>query len=272
MGNLLRVELFKVIRGKVFWVLTGIITIVSFAVVFLFFLNEKGILEKMDGLDISVEVHPEVTDIVPASGITFFIEQIHAPDVFLTILLISVLGAFIIATENATGVIKNTVSIGYRRMEVYLAKIIVYSFSSIGLILIFPVILGVWGSLFFGIGDWPAPKLLVQTGKIALLTCVYVIAFSSIVMLFAMMANSSGIAFIISLGFYLLLGPVLNLLAYQYVLFEKINHYSIYNRFSLLSMSDLTVKDVLELGALPVVTAVIFIIIGIAIFKKKDIQ
>lgn len=272
MSNLLRVELFKLIRSKVFRILLTIITFISFSVVFLFFLNEKGILEKIDGMDISVEVHPEATEFVPASGIHFLIEQIHAPDAFLTILIISVLGSFLIATENSTGVIKNTVSIGYRRTEIYIAKNIIYSLSSVGFMLFFAIVLGVFGSIFFGIGDWPTAELIIQSGKIILLTCLYVIAFSSIIMLFAMMANGSGIAFLVSLGFYLIFGPVLNLLAYQYVIFEKLNHYSIYNRFTLLSGSDLATKDLLELGALPLVTMLIFMIIGIAIFKKKDIQ
>lgn len=272
MSNLLRVELFKVIRGKVFWILLGIITIISFAVVFLFFLNEKGILEKIDGMDISVEVHPEATEFAPASGIHFLIEQIHAPDLFLTIIIISVLGSFLIATENSTGVVKNIVSIGYRRIEIYLAKNIVYSLSAIGFMLFFASILGVFGSIFFGFGDWPAPEMLAQTGKMIALTCLYAIAFSSIVMLFSMMSNGSGFAFLVSLGFYLIFGPVLNLLSYQYVIFEKLNHYSIYNRFTLLSHSDLAAKNLLELGILPFVTAMIFMVIGIVIFKKKDIQ
>lgn len=272
MSNLLRVEFFKLIRSKVFWILLGVIAFISFAVVFLFFLNEKGILEKIDGMDISVEVHPDATEFAPASGIHFLIEQIHAPDAFLTILIISVLGSFLNAAENSTGVIKNTVSIGYRRIEIYIAKNIIYSLSSIGFMLLFAIILGIFGSIFFGIGDWPATELLVQTGGIIVLTCLYVIAFSSIVMLFAMMSNGSGIAFLISLGFYLIFGPVLNLLAYQYVIFEKLNHYSIYNCFTLLSGSDLATKDLLELGILPLVTTIVFSVIGMVIFKKKDIQ
>lgn len=272
MSNLLRVEVFKIIRSKVFQILLAIITFISFSVVFLFFLNEKGILEKIDGMDISVEVHPQASEFVLASGIGFLIEQIHAPDAFLTIIIISVLGSFLITTENSTGVIKNTVSIGYRRIEIYLAKKIVYSLSAILLILVFSVTLGIFGSIFFGIGDWPATELLIQTGKIILLTCLYVIAFASVVMLFAMMANSSGFAFIASLGFYLIFGPALNLLAHQYVFFEKLNHYSIYHRFSLLAGSDLAGNDLLGLGMLPVIWTIIFVVIGTIMFKKKDIQ
>lgn len=272
MNNLLRVEIFKIIRGKVFWMLLSIITAVAFALVILLFMNEKGILEEIDGVDITVEVDPQVSGVTPASGMDFFIEQIYAPDVFITILLISVLGSFLIATEHATGTIKNTVSIGYHRIEIYVAKYIIYAISSIVLILISPVILGVIGSLFFGVGDWPETEVLIQSGKITLLTCLYVIAFSSVVMLFAMVVNSSGLAFLVSLGFYLIFGPVLNLLAHQYVSFEKLNHYSLYNRFSLLADNDLAVKDLIELGMLPVIWGIIFVVIGLVIFKKKDIQ
>src|SRR5690625_1541700 len=107
MSNLLRVEIFKIIRGKVFWVLLSIITAITFALIILLFMNDKGILEEIDGVDITVEVDLQVSEATPASGIDFFIEQIHVPDAFITILLISVLGSFLIATEHATGVIKN---------------------------------------------------------------------------------------------------------------------------------------------------------------------
>src|SRR5690625_3559184 len=105
MNNLLRVEIFKVSRGKVFWVLLSIITAITFALVILLFMNEKGILEEIDGVDITVEVDPQVSEATPASGIDFFIEQIYAPDAFITVLLISVLGSFLIATEHTTGAI-----------------------------------------------------------------------------------------------------------------------------------------------------------------------
>lgn len=275
MSNLLRVELFKVVHGKVFWVLFNIVIMISLLIVVLFFLGEKGILEKLeelDGVDITVEVDQSQSELLSANGINLLIDQIQEPGPFLTVFIISVLGSFLIATEYSNGVIKNIVSIGYHREEIYFAKYIIYTLSSIVLVLIFPVAFGFFGTLFFGLGDWPTSEILIQTGKIVFLNFLYVIAFSSVVKLFSNIVNSSGLAFIVSIGFYLIFGPVLDLLSYQYVIFEKLNHYSIYNRFSLLSNSNLASKDLLELGMLPVIWTAIFVTVGLIMFKKKDIQ
>lgn len=272
MTNLLRVELFKFCRSKVFWVLIGITVIVSFLLILLLFLDENGTLEKIEGMKITAEMEGEATELLPIGGMKVLIEAIHAPDLFITILLISILGSFFIAVDHSTGTIKNMVSIGYHRTQIYLAKLAIFSLGSIVLILFFALIMGVFGSIFFGIGDWPTTEILVQTGKILFLTCVYVISFSSIILMFSMIANGSGIAFLLSFGFYLVFGTTLNLLGQQFTLFEKLNHYAVYNRFAMLAERELTYADIIELMSIPIITSLIFIFIGVMIFKKKDIK
>src|SRR5690625_516883 len=144
MTNLLKAEHFKLIRSRVFWVLVSILVALSFLLVFLVFLDENGTLEKMEGVKITAEVSEQATEFLPSSGVRFFIEAVHAPDLFITVLLISILGSFLIATESSTGVMKNIVSIGYRRSKIYLAKTIVFSLGSVVLILLLTLLLGVF--------------------------------------------------------------------------------------------------------------------------------
>src|SRR5690625_6562761 len=80
MSNLLRVELFKVVHGKVFWVLFNIVIMISLLIVVLFFLGEKGILEKLeelDGVDITVEVDQSQSELLSANGINLLFDQIQ---------------------------------------------------------------------------------------------------------------------------------------------------------------------------------------------------
>src|SRR5690625_4718016 len=113
MLNLLRVEQYKLIKNKVFWVLVSIIVAVALLSVFLFFLEEKGLIKAVEGENFSIVVNEQEAEFIPMNGIAFFMEI--TPEWMVTVLLISVLGAFMIATENSIGTIKNTVSIGYNR-------------------------------------------------------------------------------------------------------------------------------------------------------------
>ena len=65
MLNLLRVEQYKLIKNKVFWVLVNIIVAITFLTVFLFFLEEKGIIEatEYEGFFV-IEVNEEATEIL----------------------------------------------------------------------------------------------------------------------------------------------------------------------------------------------------------------
>lgn len=274
MLNLLRVEQYKLIKNKVFWVLVSIIVAVTLLSVFLFFLEEKGIIEATEDEGfIIIEVNEDETEPLQNDGISFFMDTIYGPDWSITVLLISVLGAFMIATENSNGTIKNTVSIGYRRREIYFSKLAVFSIASIALYIFIAVAFGVFASLFWGIGNIPPMEEFILIGKIVVLSSLYLISFASIVMLFSVNVKGSGLAILISFPFFLLFGPFLTLLGQKYILFEKVNHYSVYYRFMTIVESDLNqIKVLLELITIPVITSMIFIILGMITFQKKDIQ
>src|SRR5690625_361744 len=274
MLNLLRVEQYKLIKNKVFWVLVSIIVAITFLTVFLFFLEEKGIIEATEDEGFFViEANEEATETLQNDGISFFVDTILSPDWAMTVLLITVLGAFMIATENSIGTIKNTVSIGYSRHQIYLSKLVVFIIGIIALHLLISVAFGVFGTLFFGIGDLLSMDEFFLIGKIGLLSSLYFISFAAIVMFFSMIVRGSGLAILVSFSFFLLFGPFLMFLGQKYILFEKTYHYSVYYRFMTIVGSDLNqAKTLLELITIPVITSVVFIILGMLIFKKKDIQ
>lgn len=272
MLNLLRVESYKMRKNKVFWVLTNLIVAVACISVILFFLEEKGVIKAVEDEGFTLmEIQTEEMVFIPLSGIAFFMD--NTPEWTITILLISVLGAFMISTENSSGTIKNLASIGYGRPQIYLAKLTVFLIGTILLHLLISVAFGFFGTVFFGIGEIPPIEEIVHMGKIGLLSSVYLLAFSAITMFFAMIVRGSGMAILVSLTCYFAFGPFLMSLGRQYVFFEHINHYSVYYRYMTIVASDLNQVSVLvELIAIPAITAIVFIGLGIIMFQRKDIQ
>lgn len=272
MINLLRVESYKMRKNKVFWVLANIIIAVACISVILFFLEEKGIIQPVEDEGfVMMDVQVEEMDFEPISGITFFMDV--SPEWTITILLISVLGAFMVSTENSSGTIKNLASIGYERYQIYLAKLIVFVIGTIILHWLTSIAFGFFGTLFFGIGEIPAVEEIVRMGKVGLLSDFYLMAFTAIVMYFSMIVRSSGMAILVSLTCFFAFGPFLTSLGQQYVFFENINHYAVYYRFMTIVGSDLNDMGVLlELIAIPTITAFVFICLGMFTFQRKDIQ
>lgn len=269
MSNLLRAEWYKLFRNKAFWILSLIVIGLTFLLVLLPYLDYRGML---DETGVTVELHDKATAAYPLSGIKLFIESIHSPDLFLAVLLISILGVFFITNENANGTIKNLVSIGYQRQKIYLSKLIAFVSGSVALVLLFSISFGIFGSLFFEIGAWPDSELLINAGKFLLLSILFIIAFAAIAMFFSIMPRGTGVGLLLSVGFYLVAGAGLRMLSYNYQIAEKIQKYAVYYRYSTLADNDLSLANVFELTMIPFSTAVIFIVLGLIVFQRKDIS
>ncbi|HLR74948.1 MAG TPA: hypothetical protein VK077_06710, partial [Virgibacillus sp.] len=110
------------------------------------------------------------------------------------------------------------------------------------------------------------------TGKMIVVSMLLLLGFSSIVMLFAMMARGSGVSILLSLGFYFLAGAGLRMVGYKYTIGETLNTYSVYYRYSTLPENSLDISNIVELSLIAVITLVVFIVIGALIFQRKDIS
>lgn len=269
MSNLLRAEWFKLLRNKAFWVLMTIMAILSFLLVLLSYLDVQGVFDQIDGL--TIEVSDEATESSELNGIKMFLESLYSTDLSLKILLISIVGAFFIANENANGTIKNLVSIGHSRRNIFVAKFLILLIGSMIIIFSMPFLIGILGSLFFGMGDWPVNELLLHTGKITLISFISLISFLAIVMYFSVISRSKGVALVWSFGFYLLAGTGLGLLS-SYPFGKIINKYSVYYRYTTLLESNLSSALMIEVALIAVVTALFFILLGLFSFQRKDLS
>ncbi|MFD2131201.1 ABC transporter permease subunit [Pseudogracilibacillus auburnensis] len=275
MSNLLRVEFYKLIRTKVLWILLIISALFSFMLVSLFYMEGQGTLEKIEEFSDNITVEKMETDPneedIPHSGVNIFMVSALSGDVFINILFICIIGAFFITNEYSSGTIKNLVSAGYSRNQIYISKLIVYSMISIVLTLSFAIFMGLFGTMYFGFGEFPPIEDVMRLVKVLLLLCLYVTSFVSIAMLFVIIARGTGMALLLSFGFYLIIGSGLKFLSFQFTLFEKISKYSVYSLYPLIGESDLGSKDLFQFINVPFITILIFIFIGISYFKKQDI-
>jgi len=264
MFNLLRADVYTLNRSKVWWVLSGIITVLAFFLVFFPYLEKIGAFDTIETMD--------NTGLDELSSIQITVEALSQPDVFFSTLIFSALAAFFISSEYSNGTIKNVTSMGYRRVFIYLSKMSVFTVGGIILIMLFYVIPATFGALFFGVGEWPAKEILIDTGKILLLSLLYYVALAAIVTFFSFLCRGSGTALLTSFGFYLLVGTGFSFLGAQYTFWEKFNEYSVYHLFSTIGERVTQQGEMFHLIGVPIGTIIIFTTLGLILFQRKDIQ
>lgn len=270
MFNLLKAEWFKLWRSRPLWIIIALIFALFFTFVLFTYLADIGVLDETGS--VRVEVNESVTEEAPLSGIKLLIESAYGPDLFSIILIISFLGAFFLTSENSIGTIKNVVATGHHRWQIYLAKMLALMFGSLILSVFFMLIPAVIGSISFGIGEWPNTDMLINTLKILLISWLYYFAFASIVTVFAMISKGTGVASLLSIGYYLLAGPGLNFIGAKYAIFDKISVYSVYNMFYKVGERVFEQASLLAVIITPIITIIGFTVIGILLFQRKDIQ
>lgn len=266
MSNLLKGEGFKLLRNRTLLYLLIIETLIAFAVVFISFLDEQGLLERIDGLTVEVEQEVAMT------GMYMMLQWLQTPELFINILLLIILGAFFITSEYSNGTIKHLIASGHERWKIYISKTIVYALGSLGLYLYLPLALGLFGTLFFGIGEGPGVAELQEIGWIVLIGIIFFLSFICITMVFVMLANSPGAAVVLFLGFYILSQTASQMFGQKYKIGEFINKFSVYNRFSSLYEVPLTNSLFIELTIISSVTIFISLYLGIFLFNRKDIS
>lgn len=266
MMNILRSELYKLYRARIFWILFAIAGIFSLFITGLLFLEEKGLLIE--------QVTIETTGYDQSlNGFNVLIESLTQPDTFFTYLSAGVLSSFFIASDYTNGTIKNVVSIGHKRSSIYGAKLLTTWLGTVYLYVFMVVTFALFTALFFGLGplpDWVEwMDALIAFG----LTCLLIGVFCAMTTFFAMVMRSAAVALFATIGFFFVCSTALDMLASQYTFFADILKYSVFEYMSLVS-SD-SVHDGSFIGSLmrvTLVTFIVFMVAGMVLFERKDIQ
>ncbi|MEK5530318.1 ABC transporter permease [Viridibacillus sp. FSL R5-0468] len=206
-------------------------------------------------------------------------EQLSVNEVFLTIigrnnyvlkLIPCLLAGYFIASEYSMGTMKSIASSGNSRIRIYISKLMVFSFGAIIFSVILPIGMTGTGAILSQFNDMPDLKYFVQ---IIIFTMLYAAAFASIMMALATVFTDSGKTIGLLILIFLLFDGVMFMLASKFTLFEYIYDYSVFKlSYDIININALESIKVIKLAIVPIVTYVVFGLLGVFAFQKKEIK
>jgi len=271
MNNLLRAELYKLKRNKMFWTLMILMTLwgILQAVVIslaahdvIYYNNTHGFYFGTSGSG------PKYS----ASGVeTFLITLGSVSNPFFLSLLIGIFAGFFISNEYTTGVAKNVIVFGKRRGEIFLAKFIVFFLGVAAVWLIFPLIAAGGATASIGLGELDN-TMIGHIIRVIGLSFILLAAYTALLTFIGIMVEESGKTIILSvtiisgltLGF-LLLGSSVSAVrsVYEYTIFHQM--------FAAFSPT-LTSMEWLRCFLVGLITMLLFIASGIQFFGRKELK
>jgi len=249
MGKLIKAEWYKLKNDRSFWVLT--LFLLSFALLY------PLMLQGGEGI----------------SGNDYYRGYILSINTDIVKLFPAILAGFFIANEYSMGTMKSIASSGNSRIRLYLAKLVVFSIGSIIILLILPIFMMGASSVYTGFMAMPDWKFFLQTiGLISL----YAAAFASIMAFFSTIFTESGKAIGFLLLFLALIGSLLEFLSGKVPFLEPVITRSIFlSQGSVLTIDQIghwSSDDVLTFIIIPILTFIVFGILGALLFSKKEIK
>lgn len=267
MFNLIRSDFYKILRTKAFYICAIIAALLS----------ALGIVVTNNQINSQIEMYTSYGLEVTASelgynAITALKSAVSIDTVLLTVIMISMF----IPNEFSFGTIKNIISSGKRKWEVYFSKFIVALFivvSYIGLCYITCFSLGAW---FWGTGEITR-EMYLDMGRMIGLSLFAVLAVQSLCIMMAFLIRQTGgtIACNVSI---LMLYPVLqSIIDLGVEKLLKVEEFSIakYNPLTYLgTFSSMDIlKDDIILGSIVCGVCIIATTaIGIFTFYKRDVK
>jgi len=246
MNNLIKAEWFKLRKDRSFWTLVWILTAIS-------------LLYIVDSIyDGNVQL-----DLLYASemlGVNFQFMR----------LVPCILAGFFISGEYAAGTMKSIVSSGNSRMQVYAAKLIVFTVGA-AILSILPLLLMTGGvGIYVGFADLPDAGFFFETIG---LTLLYAAAFGSIMTVFATLFTESGKSIGFSLLFFMFFDELLHLLSSKFSFLEPVWNNSVFKlQYDIANVAALDGGQWTRLLAVPIITFAVFAAIGVSIFQRKEIK
>ncbi|CAG7652099.1 hypothetical protein PAESOLCIP111_06456 [Paenibacillus solanacearum] len=249
MSNLLRAELYKLRKDRIFWSL--VIGLIAAAVSYLLLIF---VVLKTPSVSIK-----ELYAAVGLEGGNSYIMK----------LVPCILAGFFISNEYSIGTMKSIGTSGNGRIRIYFAKLVVFSLGAVMISLCFPMGLMLVGTIFYGFHDMPGLDYFIQTVGF---TILYASAFASIMALAAILFTDSGKTIGFLILFFFLFDSILYTLGQKFTLIETFYNYSAFKLVLDISKFNLGNGEVIKLMIVPIVTFVTFGLIGGFVFQKKEIK
>jgi ABC-2 type transport system permease protein len=241
-------EWYKLRKDRIFWVLTLLLLAYSVAVP----------LEKI-GSSINFGENEFYLGHILSVNIEIIVRTIPC-----------ILAGFFISSEYSMGTMKSIVSSGNSKIRIYFAKLIIFSIGTIIISLILPIIMTGASAIFLGSNVMPEGIFFLQTiGLISL----YAAAFASIMAFFAIIFNDSGKTIGFLFFFFLLFNEVLEFLSERILFLATITKFSPLKLvFNIFNIGQLSNSEVQTLVVAPILTIIIFGILGSFVFLRKEIK
>jgi len=253
MYNLIRAEFFKLRKNRSFWTLLIAFAVVSLAYPLLYYFDHQSSGE------------PQFTG-------AQFLSTFIASNAYAIKFGVAVLAGFFISNEYATGIMKTIASSGNTRGRLYAAKLFGFVAGAMLVSLVFPIVSTVEVTFLSGFGHLPADSSVFFIPRVLGLTLLYTAAYAAIGAMFAVILTDSGKTIGVSIIFFLMIDIVLAGIGSKVEFFAKLYDYSIFKLVGDISKPSIDSGDWPALLLVPLLTIVLCAVLGILVFRRKDIK
>ncbi|WP_087974391.1 ABC transporter permease [Oceanobacillus rekensis] len=255
MNNLIKAELFKLKRNKSFWVIIGASTGLSALLHYLVIIGWW-------------QMHGTVFDTAGLSELNAL--STFTVPLFFNLIVSTLAGFFISIEFSQSGVIKNQVMSGNKRLHIFIAKYLVFSFGSIIVTILIPLVTALVMVILLGHGDVLNLTNMSYVGRAYSLFTLQFLGYTAIIMLLAIITDDSGKTIILSILFTILMFAIEKLPKPTFI--ELLYENSIFNQFSTVFKLTMSTGEITMSILIAFLSLIIVSVCGIVVFKKKEIK
>lgn len=253
MYNLIRVEFYKLRKNRSFWIMLITLAGLSFVYPLLYYYDY---------------VYNGGNQKSGAEILGIFLSANH----LIIKIIVALLAGLYISNEYMTGVMKSIASSGNTRVRLYGAKLIGFMAGTAAISVVMPIVNMAMGTLLFGFGHLPDGSSEFYLLRVFVLTMLYSAAFASIGALFAAVCMENGKTVGFSMGFFLIGDLALKAIGSKVEFVHTIYEYSIFKGISRIDQPNFAGEEWGALLLVPIMTLIVASVLGMLVFRRKDIK
>jgi ABC-2 type transport system permease protein len=186
-------------------------------------------------------------------------------------LICAVFVSIFVAVEFNFGTMKNIVSKGFNRVQIYIAKFITSSVAALIMLFVFMAVGGIVGTILWGF-DPNGTANVSNLITLFLTQALLIIAFTAVFVFVAMSLRSNGVSIAVNICAVVLFDVLLQAINFLIGNSITLSNYWIAGNISKLATLNPTGSDVTRGVIVAVVYSIAAILAGSTLFKKQDIK
>ena len=260
MSNLLKSDFYRLFRSRTFYICTFIASLMMFAVAFLEKWSDE-MLAKAQKIEQTLSFR---------NGVELGLEAFSGGD---ATIFIAILTAVFVTSEFVHGTMKNAVSKGFSKIQIYLSKVITMTVATFILIFCMFVFGTISGTMVSGNFGDSSSTFVWQALRMVGIELLLQTALTSLFVMIAMVVRNNGGTIAINFIAVISFGPMIYvLLDYIFKPENSLSNYGLQN--NIFSFSNALAKsgdEILRSILVGVAYLVVTTFIGMSAFKKSDI-